>query len=196
MSDRNADNSCGRWQPSVRIQRLALALIALITLSWGVPAQATTATATLGDSGIVVRFPRSVSPDSITREMLVGDLFSGYEWRIILLGDRQVLLTAFVVPPDDTLAVHRYATIGAAYLAGDLRSCQRDHQVLVCDRLARGLVRDVGGRLEIVIVDSRWLSLALQAATPRLRLIVKRNREELWSEEVPLTRAPSGRVIR
>lgn len=44
------------------------------------------ATATLSDSGIVVRFPRFVSPDLITRDMMVADLFSGYEWRVVLLG--------------------------------------------------------------------------------------------------------------
>jgi hypothetical protein len=149
-------------------------------------AQDTAATAILGDSGIVVRFPRTMSPDSITRDMLVGDLFSGYEWRIILVGENQVLLTAFVIPPDDTLAVHRYATIKAAYLAGDLRSCQRDNQVLACDQLARGLVRDVGGCIEVAIVDTRWLGLALRSPAPKLRLVVKRNREELWSREVRL----------
>ncbi|MGH7592661.1 MAG: hypothetical protein ACRELE_02250, partial [Gemmatimonadales bacterium] len=50
------------------------------------------ATASLSDSGIVVRFPRFVSPDLITREMTVGDLFSGYEWRVVLLGREQSLV--------------------------------------------------------------------------------------------------------
>ena len=141
------------------------------------PPPASGASAILGDSGIIVRFPRAVSPDSITREMLVGDLFSGYEWRIILGGgDRQVLLTAFVIPPDDTLALHRYRTIQAAYMAGDLRQCQRNDQVLACDRPARGLVRDRGGQLEIGILDGRWVSFALQTPNPVLRLLVKRAR--------------------
>lgn len=144
------------------------------------------ATATLSDSGIVVRFPRFMSPDSITREMPVGDLFSGYEWRVVLLGREQALLTALVIPPNDSLVIHHYATIKAAYLAGDLRSCQRSDLVLDCDRPARGLVRDVNGRLEIGIVDSRWLTMALQSSTPMVRLVVKRARQILWSADVPL----------
>jgi hypothetical protein len=163
-------------------------VVALALGLGGVPlaAQDTTVSAVLGDSGIVVRFPRSVSPDSITREMMVGDLFSGYEWRIILMGEGQVLLTAFVIPPDDTLAIHRYGSIASAYLAGDLRTCQRDNVVLTCDQLARGLVRDVNGHLEVAILDTRWLALALRSTEPRLHLVVRRNREELWSREVPL----------
>lgn len=148
------------------------------------------ATATLTDSGIVVRFPRAVSPDSITREMPVLDMFSGYEWRIALLGPDQALLSALVIPPDDTLAIHRYASITSAYMAGDLRQCRRDDVVLECDRLARGLVRDVGGRLEIAIVDNRWLLMAIQSANPMIRMVVKRNREVLWSADVPLVLTP------
>lgn len=144
------------------------------------------ATATLSDSGIVVRFPRFMSPDSITREMPVGDLFSGYEWRVVLLGREQALLTALVIPPNDSLVIHHYATIKAAYLAGDLRSCQRSDLVLDCDRPARGLVRDVNGRLEIGIVDSQWLTMALRSSTPMVRLVVKRARQILWSADVPL----------
>jgi hypothetical protein len=154
----------------------------------GVAGQApdSAATATLSDSGIVVLFPRFMSPDSITREMPVGDLFSGYEWRVALLGRDQALLTALVIPPNDSLMIHRFATIKAAYLAGDLRSCQRGDLVLECDRPARGLVRDVNGRLEIGIVDSRWLTMALQLPTPTVRLVVKRAREILWSADIPL----------
>ena len=153
------------------------------------PAQSadTTATATLSDSGIVVVFPRAMSPDSITHEAVVGDLFSGYEWRVVLLGPDHALLSAFVIPPDETLAIHRYASIAEAYLAGDLRTCQRgDNVVLHCDRPARGLVRDVGGRLEIGIVDSRWISMALQLTRPMVRLVVKRDRIVLWMADLPL----------
>jgi len=138
------------------------------------------------DSGIVVRFPRSMSPDSITREMRVGDRFSGYEWRVIFLDGNRALLSAFVVAPDDSLALHRIRTIAEAYRLGDLRQCSRDEAVLTCDRPARGLVRDVDGQLEIGIMDSRWISAALGARDPRMRLMVKRNREELWTEEYPL----------
>jgi hypothetical protein len=152
----------------------------------GAQAPDSIATATLSDSGIVVRFPRFVSPDSITREMPVSDLFSGYEWRVVLLGRDQALLTALVIPPNDSLVIHRYATIKAAYLAGDLRSCQRGDLVLECDRRARGLVRDVDGRLEIGIADSRWITLALQSSNPVVRLIVKRARQVLWTADIPL----------
>jgi hypothetical protein len=148
------------------------------------------ATATLSDSGIVVRFPRAVSPDSITRDMAVQDMFSGYEWRVVLLGPSEAYVTALVIPPNDSLVLHRYPTIAAAYMAGDLRQCHRTDLVLECDRLARGLVRDVAGRIEVGIVDSRWLLMALQAPNPVIRLVVKRNRETLWAADVPLVASP------
>lgn len=165
-----------------------LTAIALVTLGSGAAAQSpdSLATATLSDSGIVVRFPRFVSPDSITREMPVEDLFSGYEWRVVLLGGDQVLVSALVIPPNDSLVIHRYTSIKAAYMAGDLRSCRRSDLVLECDRPARGLVRDVNGRLEIGIIDSRWLILAMQTANPVVRLVVKRARQVLWFADVPL----------
>lgn len=146
------------------------------------------ATATLSDSGVVVRFPRFVSPDSITREMPVLDLFSGYEWRVALVSDDQALVAVLVVAPNDSLVIHRYTSIAAVYMAGDLRSCQRDAVVLACNRLARGLVRDVNGRIEIALVDNNWLVMALRAPHPVVRLVVKRNRETLWSADVPLVR--------
>ena len=151
----------------------------------------TTATATLSDSGIVVRFPRTMSPDSITREMPVTDLFSGYEWRVALVNKERALLVALVVAPNDTLRMHRYTTIKDTYMAGDLRSCQRQNDlVLECDHLARGLVRDVDGRVEIAIVDRNWLLMALQSSEPVVRLIVKRNRETLWSADILLVSHP------
>jgi len=145
-----------------------------------------TATATLSDSGIVVRFPRSMSPDSITREMPVLDLFSGYEWRVALLAGDQALLAALVVPPDDSLVLHRYTTIKSVYMAGDLRQCQREAMVLGCGSAARGLVRDVDGRVEIAMVDNRWLIVALETPHPIVRLVVKRNRTVLWTRDLPL----------
>jgi hypothetical protein len=162
-------------------------LLALSLLGAGqVRAQAAPGRASWGDSGIVVRFPRSMSPDSISREMRVADRFSGYEWRVIFMDGDRALLSALVVAPDDSLALHRIATIEAAYKVGDLRQCARDQQVLACDRPARGLVRDINGQLEIGIVDSRWLTAVLGAREPKVRLMVKRNREDLWSEEYPL----------
>ncbi len=139
------------------------------------------------DSGIVARFPRSMSPDSISREMRVGDQFSGYEWRVIFMDGNRALLSAFVVAPDDSLMLHRIPTIEEAYRVGDLRQCSRDQAVLACDRPARGLVRDVDGQVEVGIMDSRWISAALGAREPKMRLIVRRNREELWTGEFPLT---------
>jgi hypothetical protein len=146
----------------------------------------TTATATLSDSGIVVRFPRTMSPDSITREMPVTDLFSGYEWRVALVNKDRALVVALVVAPNDTFRIHRYTTIKDTYMAGDLRSCERNDLVLECDHVARGLVRDVNGRVEIAIVDRVWLLMALQSSDPFVRLVVKRNRETLWSTDIPL----------
>lgn len=146
------------------------------------------ASAAWDSAGFVVRFPRSVSPDSVTVEMTVGDNFSGYEWRVALIGDGdETLLTAFVIAPDDTLALHRYRSIAEAWQAGALRRCEREASVLACARPARGFVRDAGGRLEIGIRDANWLRFALRARAPRLLLMVKRDRQELWSEELPLT---------
>jgi len=151
----------------------------------------TAATAVLSDSGLVVVFPRSMSPDSISRDMTVSDLFSGYEWRVIFLRRNASLLAAFVIPPDDTLAIHRYHTIDQAFNAGSLRTCQRNLQVLECDRLARGLVRDADGRVEIAILDPSWLGLAFNIGTPMVRLVVKRAQQVLWAEDVPvLVRLP------
>jgi hypothetical protein len=128
-----------------------------------------------------------MSPDLITQEAVVGDLFSGYEWRVVLLGPDHALLSALVIPPDETLAIHRYRSIAEAYLAGDLRTCERgDNVVLHCDRPARGLVRDVGGRLEIGLADSRWIAMALLSTKPMVRLVVKRNRIVLWMADLPL----------
>ena len=148
------------------------------------------ATATLSDSGIVVRFPRSMSPDSITREMPVVDLFSGYEWRVALVTRDRALVVALVVAPNDTFRLHRYTTIKDVYMAGDLRTCQRNDRVLECNRLARGLVRDVDGRVEIAITDNNWLLMAMQSTNPVVRLIVERNREILWSADIPLALHP------
>src|SRR5262249_36283185 len=148
------------------------------------PAQAvdSVATATLSDSGIVVRFPRAMSPDSITREMPVLDLFSGYEWRVALINGESAVVSALVVAPNDSLVIHRYETIRSVYMAGDLRSCHKNNDVVLeCDRLARGLVRDVNGRVEIAVIDVNWLLMAVRSEHPVVRLVVKRDREILWT---------------
>lgn len=168
--------------------RLLLVAFALVTFGGGgVLAQGAPGGVRWSDSGIVARFPRSMSPDSITREMRVSDQFSGYEWRVIFMDGSRALLSAFVIAPDDSLTLHPIRTIEEAYLLGDLRQCTRDQAVLACNRPARGLVRDIDGQVEIGIMDSRWISAALGAREPRMRLIVRRNREELWAEEFPLT---------
>lgn len=172
----------------MRLVRWVLAGAMAIAVASHAAAQSTdtTATATLSDSGIVVRFPRSMSPDSITREMPVMDLFSGYEWRVALINGDRALVTALVVAPNDSLRIHRYTTIKDTYMAGDLRQCQRNDLVLECNHLARGLVRDVNGRVEIAIIDNNWLLMAMQSTNPVVRLIVKRDREILWSVDLPL----------
>ena len=149
------------------------------------------ATATLSDSGIVVRFPRSMSPDSITREMPVLDLFSGYEWRVVLVSGENALVSALVLAPNDSLVVHRVTSIAKLYMAGDLRSCHRNLIVIECDRLARGLVRDVDGRVEIALIDNNWLVMAMRSPNPVMRLVVKRNRDILWTEDIVLIRHES-----
>jgi hypothetical protein len=144
--------------------------------------------ATLSDSGIVVRFPRFLSPDSISREMPVMDLFSGYEWRVVLLAPTQALLSALVLAPNDSLQIHRVRTIQEVYMHGDLRQCRRTDNdiVLTCDRQARGLVRDANGCVEIAILDPRWLLAAMEMSKPTVRLIVKRARDVLWTRDIPL----------
>lgn len=145
------------------------------------------ASAVWNGDGITVRFPRAYSPDSVTVEGRVGDAFSGYEWRVILVGDTRAFLAAFVITPTDSLTIHRYRTIAEAFRAGNLRRCSRNDQVLVCARPARGLVRDADGRLEIGIGDREWINAALAASQPKVRLIVKRAQETLWSEEIPIS---------
>lgn len=157
------------------------------------PRRADTATATWDSAGFVVRFPRAMSPDSITLEMMVGDNFSGYEWRVALVGDGgNALLTAFVIPPDDTLRLRRYPTIADAFRAGDLRRCRRSASVLECSVPARGFVRDAEGHIEIGIRDASWLRFAFASRRPRILVVVKRDRQEVWSDEFPLVLPERG----
>ena len=173
----------------MRLLRWILGSVVIFIASGHASGQAadTGATATLSDSGIVVRFPRAMSPDSITREMPVMDLFSGYEWRVALISGDRALVAALVVAPNDSLRLHRYATIRDVYMAGDLRSCRRNDLVLECDHRARGLVRDVDGRVEIAIIDNGWLLMATQSTRAVVRLVVKRDRETLWAADISLT---------
>jgi len=171
---------------------VAVAVTLALTTRAGAQLKEATATATLSDSGIVVRFPRSMSPDSITREMPVLDLFSGYEWRVALVSGDRALVSALVVAPNDSLVIHRYATIRSVYMAGDLRACQRNLTVIECNHLARGLVREVDGRIEIALIDNNWLVMAMQSPHPVVRLAVKRNRETLWSADIPLLKPGSS----
>ncbi len=138
--------------------------------------------------GLTIRFPRSVSPDSITYDTRVADAFSGFEWRVILITDQRPQMAVLVITPSDSLTLPRVPTIAEAYRIGDLRSCDRTtgNLVLRCNRLAQGLVRDVDGRLEIAIVDTRWLQALMTSRTARVHLLVKVAKETVWEEERPV----------
>lgn len=144
-----------------------------------------TAIATWNTQGLTIRFPRSVSPDSITYDTRVADAFSGFEWRVILITDQRPYMAALVITPSDSLTLSHVPTIAEAYRVGDLRSCDRTtgNLVLRCNRLAQGLVRDVDGRLEIAIVDTRWLQALMSSRSGRVHLVVKVAKETVWEEE-------------
>lgn len=164
-------------------------LLLVVGLLSRLGAQAPTASATWDSTGITVIFPREYSPDRISMDTVVGDAFSGYEWRVILVGEHEVYVAALVIPPDTNLVIRRVLTIADAYRLGDLRRCTRADITLACSRPARGWVRDADGRVEIGIGDFRWFSLAARSSNPKLRLVVRRARVELWSAEVPITYA-------
>lgn len=146
------------------------------------------AIATWNTRGLIIRFPRSVSPDSITYDTRVADAFSGFEWRLILITDQRPYMAALVITPSDSLTLQHVPTIAEAYRVGDLRSCDRTtgNLVLRCNRLAQGLVRDVEGQLEIAIVDTRWLQALMASRTARVHLLVKVAKETVWEEERPV----------
>jgi hypothetical protein len=186
MADRRPGLNISRVHSTHRtVLLLLLAAVARLPAQRALPA-VDSGSATISDSGVTVRFPRTMSPDSITREMPVQDLFSGYEWRVALVGGTQTLLAALVLPPNDSLLMHRFRTIRELYMAGDLRQCRRGDLVLECERPARGLVRDAGGAVEIGIVDPRWIIEAIASTHPVIRLVVKRNREVLWTRDIAL----------
>lgn len=170
-----------------RVGAVGAALLLCLAASRGeAQGPALSASASWDSTGIWVRFPRELSPDRISVDSLVADAFSGYEWRVILVGDAQVYVNAFVVPPTRDLVIMKLGSIADAYRVGDLRRCEKEEITLACGRTARGWVRDADGRVEIGIVDFRWLSLAARSAHPTLRLVVKKAKQELWSEDVPL----------
>lgn len=170
-----------------RLGAVGAALLLCVATSRGAAqGPALRASASWDSTGIWVRFPREFSPDRISVDSLVSDAFSGYEWRVILVGDAQVYVNALVVPPTRDLYISRIPSIAEAYRLGDLRRCEKEEITLSCGRPARGWVRDVDGRVEIGIVDFRWLSLAARSDHPSLRLVVKKARQELWSQDVPL----------
>ncbi len=57
---------------------------------------------------------------------------------------------------------------------------------------ARGFVRDAAGHIEIGIRDANWLRFALASRRPRILLVVKRDRQEVWSDEFPLVLPDRG----
>lgn len=148
--------------------------------------------ATWNVNGIAVRFPAELAPHRLAVDTVVGDHFSGLEWRVVLEGESTVYLSAFVIPPDrHTLALHAYDNIEDALNAGGahLRRCDKDYLGFRCALPASALVRPVGGELEIVITDYRWLSLAAQSRSPVVHLGVRRMGVDIWSAVYPLTLA-------
>lgn len=141
-------------------------------------------------SGILVRFPPEVSPMQISRDTVVGDRFSGYEWRVVLERGRASALVAFVIPPHpERLTLRRYPTNEAAIRAGGarIRRCEPDLVTIRCGRPARGLVRLTGARLELVISEPWWVS-ATDILPAEVHLAVRRGGTELWSgsEHLPV----------
>ena len=104
-------------------------------------------------------------------------------------------MAALVITPSDSLTLQHVPTIAEAYRVGDLRSCDRTtgNLVLRCNRLAQGLVRDVDGRLEIAIVDTRWLQALMTSRTVRVHLLVKVAKETVWEEERVVTWSGAAR---
>lgn len=133
--------------------------------------------------GILVRFPPEVSPVQISRDTVVGDRFSGYEWRVVLERGQASSLVAFVIPPHpERLTLVRYVTNEAAIRAGGarVRRCEPDFVTIRCGRPARGLVRLAGARLELVISEPWWLSTT-DTNLAEVHLAVRRGGTELWS---------------
>lgn len=138
-----------------------------------------------------MRFPAEFAPTAIGVDTVVGDRFSGYEWRVVLESGPSVQLVAFVIPPDpDALTLSRYATNEAAVRAGGsrVRWCDPDLATIRCGRVARGLVRLVGGQLELVVTEPRWYQVAAAGDSATVHLGVRRGGESLWTAVLPLRR--------
>ena len=92
-------------------------------------------------------------------------------------------LVAFVIAPDpEDLTLQRYLTNEEAVRAGGsrVRRCEPDLMTIRCGRPARGLVRLVGGRLELLVAEPRWY-LAADSGGASVHMAVRRGGEELWS---------------
>jgi hypothetical protein len=134
-----------------------------------------------------------MAPVAIGRDTVVGDRFSGYEWRVVLEAGRSVLLAAFVIPPDPgELRLVAFASNEAAVLAGGsrVRRCDPELTTIRCGRVARGLVRLVGDRLELVVAEPLWYQLASGREPAIVHLGVRRAGVPLWEETLTLRPDP------
>jgi hypothetical protein len=130
---------------------------------------------------------------AIGLDTVVGDAFSGYEWRVVLESGTSVQLVAFVIPPDPRgLRLQAYASNEAAVRAGGsrVRRCEPDLATIRCGRVARGLVRLVGGQLELVVSEPLWYQLASGREPATVHLGVRRAGIPLWEETLPLRPDP------
>lgn len=145
-----------------------------------------------GSTGVWVRFPLDVAPVAIGRDTTVGDRFSGYEWRVVMERGASTWLVAFLIPPDpERLTLQRYASNEEAVRAGGsrVRRCDPDLMTIRCGRTARGLVRLVGGQLELLVAEPRWY-LAADSGGASVHLAVRRGGEQLWSASHVLSDQP------
>lgn len=133
--------------------------------------------------GVRARFPAEWSPVEIGRDTTVGDRFSGYEWRMVLEQGTSSWLVAFVIPPDPRqLTLTRFVTNEEAVRAGGsrVRRCDPDLMTIRCGRTSRGLVRLVGGQLELLVTEPSWTGVAAGGGAA-VHLAVRRGGAELWS---------------
>lgn len=169
----------------------ALATVACLTASLG-GQQVDSGAVSWDRHGVLVRFPAHLAPVPISRDTTVGDRFSGYEWRVVLERGAASWLVAFVIPPDPRhLTLERFHSNEAAVRAGGsrVRRCEPDLTTIRCGRPARGLVRLVGGHLELLVTEPRWY-LAADSGGAAIHLAVRRAGEELWSSSHRLGPGP------
>ena len=171
----------------------AAAVLCGVTLAAPTPAQQPDlATVAWNKQGIVARFPAAWSPVQISRDTTVTDQFSGYEWRLVLERGATSWLVAFVIPPDPkALTLRHFRSNEDAVRAGGsrIRRCEPDLLTIRCGRPARGVVRLVDDRLELLVTEARWY-LAADSGGASLHLAVRRAGEELWSSTHVLSAAP------